>query len=415
MTDEQSDEQFAHTRMRDVAHGNVTRQQPNERLVHSETEDAESVSLTNQPPSEQPVQTEHTAHEIDNTQPGTEQSAHEIDDDQGSVADSTFYETASDTTSLKSNIFKYRYENGRRYHAYKDGAYWGPNDEDAADHLDIAHHLFLLTLNNKLHLAPLPGHVENVLDIGTGTGIWAMCDHLPFVRTSAQILIAYQNSDFADLHPEAEVIGTDLSPTQPGFVPPNLKFIIDDATDEWTWPENHFDFVHVRSLFGCFSDWPAFYEQCFRHLKPGGWIEQVEMAPGFRSDDGTVEREAIGMWHDLGVKCGEANGKTFRVMYDMRRWIEEAGFKEVVETVYKWPIGSWPKDKKWKEIGRWSRLHIETGLESWSLAVLTRVMGWSVQEAQILIAKVKANLRDPSIHGWHEMRVVYATKPRRES
>ena len=34
------------------------------------------------------------------------------------------YPSASDTTSINSAITAYRYENGRRYHAYKDGAYW---------------------------------------------------------------------------------------------------------------------------------------------------------------------------------------------------------------------------------------------------------------------------------------------------
>lgn len=32
--------------------------------------------------------------------------------------------SASDTTSLNSEITSYRFENGRRYHAYKEGAYW---------------------------------------------------------------------------------------------------------------------------------------------------------------------------------------------------------------------------------------------------------------------------------------------------
>lgn len=34
-----------------------------------------------------------------------------------------FFYSASDTTSIDSEITAYRFENGRRYHAYKDGAY----------------------------------------------------------------------------------------------------------------------------------------------------------------------------------------------------------------------------------------------------------------------------------------------------
>jgi hypothetical protein len=33
------------------------------------------------------------------------------------------------TETLMSYITDYRYENGRRYHSFRDGSYWGPNDE----------------------------------------------------------------------------------------------------------------------------------------------------------------------------------------------------------------------------------------------------------------------------------------------
>jgi hypothetical protein len=62
---------------------------------------------------------------------------------------------AGDTASITSAITKYRYENGRRYHAFRDGAYWAPNDEIHNDQQDMAHHLWLLTLDNKLYLAPI--------------------------------------------------------------------------------------------------------------------------------------------------------------------------------------------------------------------------------------------------------------------
>lgn len=40
--------------------------------------------------------------------------------------------------------------------------------------IDIQHQLFVLTLHGKLHLAPLGEGIHNVLDIATGTGIWAI-------------------------------------------------------------------------------------------------------------------------------------------------------------------------------------------------------------------------------------------------
>lgn len=57
-----------------------------------------------------------------------------------------------------------------------------------ADSTDLQHALFLRTFDEKLGFAPPndpDADVKNVLDIGTGTGIWAI--------------------DFADEHPGAEV------------------------------------------------------------------------------------------------------------------------------------------------------------------------------------------------------------------
>lgn len=37
----------------------------------------------------------------------------------------TLYRTqVTDTESLRSSIFNYKWENGRRYHAYGEGTYW---------------------------------------------------------------------------------------------------------------------------------------------------------------------------------------------------------------------------------------------------------------------------------------------------
>jgi methylase of polypeptide subunit release factors len=71
------------------------------------------------------------------------------------------------------------------------------------DRLDLLHHLFLMMLDGKLYMSPTVTPPERVLDLGTGTGIWAL--------------------DYGDENPGSEVIGTDLSPIQPSWVPPNVN------------------------------------------------------------------------------------------------------------------------------------------------------------------------------------------------
>lgn len=66
-------------------------------------------------------------------------------------------------------------------------------------------------LSGRLHLAPWTrdNPPRRVIDIGTGTGRWAI--------------------DFGDTFPQADIVGTDLSPIQPNFVPPNVRFYVEDS------------------------------------------------------------------------------------------------------------------------------------------------------------------------------------------
>ena len=88
----------------------------------------------------------------------------------------------------------------------KEGRYPLLNNRDEQDRLDLQHHLFLLTQNQKLLNCPAePAKLHRVLDLGTGTGIWVM--------------------DFGD---HSSILGVDLSPIKHDRVPPNVRFCADD-------------------------------------------------------------------------------------------------------------------------------------------------------------------------------------------
>ncbi|KAF2089279.1 S-adenosyl-L-methionine-dependent methyltransferase, partial [Saccharata proteae CBS 121410] len=290
--------------------------------------------------------------------------------------------SGSETTSLASTLYRYPVENGRRYHKYKEGEYWGPNDDQQNDQLDILHQIYLLLLDGKLFLAPIPDTPQKVLDVGTGTGLWAI--------------------DFADKYPSAQVvIGTDLSPIQPKWVPPNLQFEVEDAAEEWTYHPGTFDFIHVRGFYGCIRDWPAFYQQVLQNLKPGAWFEQVEYSVTWVSDDGTVPDDHVFKeWSDIFEEAGERIGKTFRIWAMQKELMLENGFAEVTEHRYKMPVGPWSSDPKLKEVGRWHLLECFQGIEGWAMALLTRVMGWSLEEVHVFLARVRAGLKDRKVHAY---------------
>ena len=55
---------------------------------------------------------------------------------------------------------------------------------------------------------------------------------------------------------------------QPEYVPPNLRFIIDDIEEDWEYENNPFDYVHGRYLAGSIKDWPRLAKQAFKYVFP---------------------------------------------------------------------------------------------------------------------------------------------------
>lgn len=62
-----------------------------------------------------------------------------------------------------------------------------------------------------------------------------------------------------------QVLGNDLSPIQPRWVPPNVRFEVDDVEDDWTYNQP-FDFIHCRMMGNAIHDWPKLHRQCFEYV-----------------------------------------------------------------------------------------------------------------------------------------------------
>lgn len=95
----------------------------------------------------------------------------------GDSASDAGYESDSVTsasTSVGSSVRDYMYENGRRYHSFREGTYNFPNDDVEQEREDMKHAMVKLLCSQNLHFAPIGNHPQEILDIGTGTGIWAI-------------------------------------------------------------------------------------------------------------------------------------------------------------------------------------------------------------------------------------------------
>ncbi|SCO17162.1 unnamed protein product [Fusarium fujikuroi] len=285
-------------------------------------------------------------------------AAQPLDENQEGDDDSALGEDfASSTASITSSILEYRKFQGRTFNSDKyETEYFAPNDERQKESIDI--------------------------------------------------------SDFADQYPNAEVIGTDLSPIQPDWVPPNVRFELEDATGNWTWANGTFDFVHMRYLIGAIADWGALFKEAFRCCKPGGFVESVEVNPTFFSDDETAsEVMAVQTWNKLFREASKAFGRSFCEIEGDAELLAAAGFVDVQVTDFKVPVGGWAKDPKLRQVGQFLRATIENDLEGYTLMAWQQILGWPKDEYQVFLMDMRKALRDKKVHSYIRVRFINARKP----
>ncbi|KAJ3537848.1 hypothetical protein NM208_g6153 [Fusarium decemcellulare] len=281
----------------------------------------------------------------------------------------------SSTASIASSILQYRTIQGRTFHSEKyNTEYFAPNDDQQSASMDITHHYLSLLLDNKLFLAPLKQNIQ--------ARIWAI--------------------DFADEYPNAQVIGTDLSPIQPTWIPPNVKFELEDATDTWTWPEDTFDFIHIRYLVA-----PSPIGTSYLRRRTVG-------ASQVAGDDSTVDDDyALQTWNSLAVEGGKKLGRSFCIVEEGLQVpsIRSAGFVDIQEANYKVPVGSWAKDPKLQEVGQFLRSTMENDAEGYTIMLWNQVMGWPEDEYQVFLMSFRKALKNKRYHGYMKLRYVWAQKP----
>lgn len=302
---------------------------------------------------------------------------------------------AESTASISSSILEYRTIHGRTYHSHRGNAlYWGANDEKQNEAMNINHHILTLVTDGKHFLAPLnEKKIRTVLDVGTGTGIWAI--------------------DFADAFPHARVIGIDISPIQPSWTPPNVEFQIDDCTQEWIFEPDSMDYVHVRWLLGSIVDWFALFREAFKTTRPGGYLESIEPSPYLESDDGSVtDGSTADQWGKIFVEAGKVLGRPFTIFQEdlQQRAMEAAGFVDIDVLDEKIPLGDWPLNPRQKDMGRFSQYALEKDIEG-TVQFAAKQIGRNPEETQAYCDLFRQDLECNKFHAFYRMRTVVGRKP----
>jgi hypothetical protein len=102
----------------------------------------------------------------------------------------------------------------------------------------------------------------------------------------------------------------------------------------------------------------------------------------------------------------EIQGRVWDIAPQIPSLLEEVSFENVDMIEHVCPFGTWPKDPKLKEVGRYFRAQmIEGAMESYSLALFTRFGGWKPVEVQVLLAHLRTELQSNKIHAYTKLSV----------
>ncbi|KIW02743.1 uncharacterized protein PV09_05815 [Verruconis gallopava] len=295
----------------------------------------------------------------------------------------------SSTRSLRESVFEFITENGRTYNRY--GNYFLPSDEPENERLNLQYVVLQQLFENKEHFAPLQTP-RRILDIGTGTGIWC--------------------TEMGKKYPRCEIIGTDIAAVQTVPPQPNVKYIIEDANDE-NWGTKRYDYIHTRMMLGAFKDFRVIIKRAFDYLEPGGYMESQEMWPRAMCDDGTLDPEThkFSEWIKYQDEAAMRLGMPLRIANKLKKWYAEAGFVDIREEILRIPINGWPKDPRYKMLGKWWGRSLLDGLQGFTLALFTRAFNWSPEEVEVYLVDVRRSIMDRSVHAYHSIYIVYGRKP----
>ncbi|KAI2630480.1 hypothetical protein GGS21DRAFT_524503 [Xylaria nigripes] len=265
-------------------------------------------------------------------------------------------ETIDSTRSVTELDLNYAMENGRRY----CGSYYMPNDEDEQVRLQLLNQVYLKALDGELTTVPLE-NPTHILDIGTAAGEWAI--------------------DMAESYPDCEITGTDISNIFERRVPQNVYWEIDDAELEWERPPNYYDLVHLRDMTGAFSDWEAIYRSAFSCLKPGGWLEVLDIDDIKGLHDLFSYFEPESLLYRLVQDVQEASvlsGRPRGVAHMEPRLLVNAGYIDVNLTEYSIPLKTQDGST-----GKFWLLSCLNGLEPACMRLLTKYKGWNADDVRL--------------------------------
>ncbi|KAI8970864.1 S-adenosyl-L-methionine-dependent methyltransferase [Pilobolus umbonatus] len=200
--------------------------------------------------------------------------------------------------------------NGRRFNNEEDVGYLLPNDDPESDRLHFQHWAMKYTFGGNYH-APLHRALAKgikVVDAGCGPATWTF--------------------EMAKDYPNSKFTGIDVSFVFPeAIMPPNVDLQICNIAKELPFEDNSIDYYFQRLLVAGLtrSEMNTALQNAYRILKPGGYIELVEVNMGYCENSGPVMAKS----QADSAAMMEGRGMIPNMGDHVHELLEEAGFENI--------------------------------------------------------------------------------------
>ncbi|CAO3697204.1 hypothetical protein CU097_002455 [Rhizopus azygosporus] len=209
----------------------------------------------------------------------------------------------------------------REFHQVETSTYWLPKDEDEQLRLTGQHGIFKYIAGGNvrpkvLKALDFKGGLE-VLDVGCGSGVWVM--------------------DMISEYPNCSYYGCDMvDVVNKNMMPKQFQFAIGNILEGLPYPDNSFDFVHMRLFVAALKveEWPLAIKELVRVTKPGGYFQMVELDMKIPELKEGQEKDAFyRLMEAANITC-KARGQDARIGRELERMVSEADHITIIDTKY---------------------------------------------------------------------------------
>jgi SAM-dependent methyltransferase len=249
-----------------------------------------------------------------------------------------------------------------------------PSGSQEIGRRDFQHHLLRQALRGA-YAAPV-GEPAAILDVGCGTGRWAL--------------------EMAERFPHARVAGVDHALpgalAAPGARPVNLAFVAADVVEGLPFADAAFDFVHMRLVLGALpaARWPMVARELVRVTRLGGWVELVE---GDLARGGGPAQETLNDWI---MRASLAHGANPRLGARVGDLLRDTGLSNVEVRALTLPIG-----ESGGRVGAMMAVEFLAGVEAWRTEIVTRSIATPREIDQVVAAMTFEMMRWQYVQPFH--------------